>query len=161
LCYALVNIKPILPGHVLVIPFRKVQRITDLTTDEVTDLFTLVQRVQRMLAKTHFGAPGAPGAPEDGSFNVAIQDGKEAGQTVPHAHCHVIPRTKDAEKEGDELYGRLQGEEGNVGGGLWDMERPKHRGKFPKIEDADRIPRSVEDMNKEAEFYREQMELVS
>ena len=35
---------------------------------------------------------------ENGSFNIAIQDGKEAGQTVPHVHCHIIPRVK--EKDG-------------------------------------------------------------
>ncbi|KAH8656151.1 hypothetical protein BGZ60DRAFT_417890, partial [Tricladium varicosporioides] len=54
LCYALVNIKPILPGHVLVIPYRPAQRLTDLTQDELTDMFTTVQKVQRMLAKKLF-----------------------------------------------------------------------------------------------------------
>jgi bis(5'-adenosyl)-triphosphatase len=78
---------------------------------------------------------------------------------VPHVHCHIIPRTKDSD-EGDEIYDRLQGEEGNVGGGLWDQERPKVIGKFRKIEDAERRPRSAEEMNKEAAFYREQMDLV-
>lgn len=57
LCYALVNIKPILPGHVLVIPYRKVQRLTDLTIAEVTDMFTTVQKVQKMLAKEYFRDP--------------------------------------------------------------------------------------------------------
>jgi bis(5'-adenosyl)-triphosphatase len=137
-----------------VIPFRPVQRLTDLTTDEVTDIFTLVQKVQKMLAKNYFD-----GKIEDGSFNIAIQDGKESGQTVPHVHCHIIPRTKDS-TEGDGIYDRLQGEEGNVGGGLWDLERPKPIGKFPRIEDEDRKPRSKEDMNKEAVFFKEQMELV-
>lgn len=96
---------------------------------------------------------------EDGSFNIALQDGKEAGQTVPHVHCHIIPRTKDS-TEGDELYDRLQSEEGNVGGALWDASRPVQVGKFPKIEDVDRKPRSAEDMRKEAAFYKEQMELL-
>jgi bis(5'-adenosyl)-triphosphatase len=113
-----------------------------------------------MLARNYFGPPQTnEGKIKDGSFNIAIQDGKESGQTVPHVHCHVIPRTKDS-KEGDEIYDRLQGEEGNVGGGLWDRERPKQMGKFPRIEDADRKPRSAEDMKKEAAFYREQMLLV-
>ncbi|CAG8949254.1 hypothetical protein HYFRA_00004879 [Hymenoscyphus fraxineus] len=159
LCFALVNIKPILPGHVLVIPYRKVQRLTELTQDEVTDLFSTVQKVQKMLAKKYFGTETLAGKPEDGSFNITIQDGKFAGQTVPHVHCHIIPRTKDS-TEGDGLYDRLQTEEGNVGGGLWDQNRPVPEGKFPRIEDSDRKPRSAEVMNDEAAFYREQMSLL-
>jgi bis(5'-adenosyl)-triphosphatase len=145
---------------VLVIPYRPAQRLTDLTANEVTDLFTTVQKVQRMLALNYFtGSVDTSGKIEDGSFNIAIQDGKESGQTVPHVHCHIIPRTKDS-KEGDGIYDRLQSEEGNVGGGLWDQSRPIQGGKFPKVEDADRKPRSAEDMNKEAAFYRQQMSMV-
>ncbi len=67
LCYALVNIKPILPGHVLVVPYRSVERLTDLTTAEVTDVFTTVQKVQRMLARLYFKSPGSDvGKPENG-----------------------------------------------------------------------------------------------
>jgi bis(5'-adenosyl)-triphosphatase len=159
LCYALVNIKPVLPGHVLVIPYRKAQRLTDLSQDEVTDLFTTVQKVQKMLAKNYFGAENAAGKVEDGSFNITIQDGKWAGQTVAHIHCHIIPRTKGSD-EGDGIYDRLESEEGNVGGGLWDQSRPSQHGKFPRIEDADRKPRSAEDMNKQAALFRDQMALV-
>lgn len=88
--------------------------------NQITDLFTTVQKVQRMLGAKCF--PG--GVLKDGSFNLAIQDGPEAGQTVPHVHCHIIPRLKvedggDGEKDG--IYERLQGEEGNIGGGLWDV----------------------------------------
>ena len=78
---------------------------------------------------------------------------------MPHVHVHIIPRTKESAGEGDGIYDRLQGEEGNVGGALWDR-RPVAMGKFPKIEDVDRKPRSAEDMNKEAGIYREQMGLV-
>jgi bis(5'-adenosyl)-triphosphatase len=156
-----VNIKPILPGHVLVIPHRQCQRLTDLGADEVTDLFTTVQKVQRMLARSCFAASdsNSPGKIEDGSFNIALQDGPDSGQTVRHVHCHIIPRRKYS-NEGDEIYDRLQSEEGNVGGGLWDLSRPKQARKFPKIEEAERKPRSAEEMNREAAFYREQMTLV-
>jgi bis(5'-adenosyl)-triphosphatase len=154
---------------VLVIPYRHVPRLTDLTTAEVTDLFTTVQKVQKMLARHYFkdtsaGSNIEVGDISNGSFNVALQDGRESGQTVPHVHCHIIPRTKDTMSEGDGFYERLQGEEGNVGGGLWDAKmsekRPDTVGKFPKIEDSERIPRSAEDMNKEARFFREQMAFV-
>ncbi|KAF4635887.1 hypothetical protein G7Y89_g2214 [Cudoniella acicularis] len=119
LCYALVNIKPILPGHVLVIPYRQAKRLTDLTSEEISDLFTAVQKVQRMLAV------------------------KASGNN-----------------EGDGIYDRLQSEEGNVGGGLWDQQRPVQDGKFPKIKDEDRKPRSPEDMNEEALVYQKAMALL-
>jgi bis(5'-adenosyl)-triphosphatase len=67
----LVNIKPILPGHVLVIPYRHVQRLTDLTSAEVTDLFTTVQKVQRMLARNYF-----KGVDADSSTVGKIEDGR-------------------------------------------------------------------------------------
>ena len=182
-CYCLVNIKPILPGHVLVIPYRMVPRMTDLSSEEVTDLFTTVQKVQRMMAGVYFTPSFSVSSPPwtknlssasytkqskeeeeqligKGSFNVAIQDGEEAGQTVKHMHCHIIPRIGDEnDLKGDQVYDILQGEDGNVGGGFWDREskRPVQRGKFPKIEDVHRLPRSEEDMNKEAEFYRVRM----
>lgn len=112
-----------------------------------------------MLAALYFENEGKIGKPEDGSFNITIQDGKWAGQTVSHLHCHIIPRTKDS-TEGDEIYDRLQTEEGNVGGGLWDQSRPVQEGIFPRIEDEHRKPRSPEDMRKEADFFREEMALV-
>jgi bis(5'-adenosyl)-triphosphatase len=162
-CYALVNIKPLLPGHVLVVSNRIVPRFTDLSTDEVTDLFTTVKKVQKMLARVYFTDRGTKvnrlGTVEDGAFNIALQDGKTAGQTVEHVHCHIIPRTKDSTGR-DEIYDRMESEEGNVGGGLWDRSRPVQMGKFPKIEDESRKPRSDEEMNKEAAFFREQMALV-
>lgn len=160
--FALVNLKPLLPGHVLVSPLRSVSRLTDLSSEEIGDLFTTVQKVQRMLACNYFSDSntGKGGRPEDGSFNIAVQDGEDAGQSVPHVHCHIIPRLKSNE-EGDQIYDRLASEEGNVGGGFWDRDqRPKPGGHFPKIEDADRKPRSAEEMNEEAGLYRVQMKRI-
>lgn len=113
-----------------------------------------------MLSLNYFKNGDTAGKIEDGSFNVTIQDGKWAGQTVPHVHCHIIPRTKDSD-EGDGIYDRLESEEGNVGGGLWDQSRPTQHGKFPRIEDAERKPRSAEVMNAEAAFFKDQMALVT
>ncbi|KAM3077111.1 Dinucleoside triphosphate hydrolase [Clarireedia jacksonii] len=144
--FCLVNIKPILPGHVLVIPFAPHTRLTSLSAGETSDLFQTVQHVQRMLARQYF----PEGKIEHGSFNVALQDGPESGQTVPHVHVHVIPRTRESVKElgPDGVYERLQGEGGNVGGGLWDRERerevegrPVQRGRFPKVDEEERRPR--------------------
>jgi len=133
-------------------------KATDLSPPELSDIFLTVQKVQHMLASNYF----PNGDLKEGSFNIAIQDGPESGQTVPHFHCHVIPRTKDSAVFGDGVYERLQGEEGNVGGGLWDRaaglgERPVQRGKFPRVDDEERLPRSTEEMNHEAALFREQM----
>lgn len=198
--FALVNIKPLIPGHVLVVPHKPYKRLTDLSAPELTDLFSTVQRVQRMLARYYFTSSSssspssssstsattsssgsksssadeeslktkkkpAPGTPEAGSFNIAIQDGSEAGQTVPHVHVHVIPRVrsrgtaKQGDGPGDAVYELMAAEEGNVGGGFWDrwadeVGRPTPGGRFDRIEDAERKARSLGEMEDEAEVFR-------
>lgn len=125
-----------------------------------------------MLARHYFGcsrqALGASDSrsapsPEDGSFNIALQDGPHAGQTVPHVHVHVLPRIPGATNKNpgptDEIYEQMAQEEGNVGGGLWDRNifmrsRPKPSGHFPRIEDSMRNARSMEDMVAEVAIYR-------
>jgi diadenosine tetraphosphate (Ap4A) HIT family hydrolase len=145
---------------------------------ELTDLFTTTQRVQRMLARKYFSSAKSGGAsgvaqPADGSFNVAIQDGPQAGQTVPHVHVHVIPRPRGengSDPAGveamDAVYKGMASEDGNVGGALWDaakrdamqqkgrIERPMPGGEFPDIEEAMRSSRSMEQMNAEADMFR-------
>ena len=142
--FALVNLKPLLPGHVLVCPLVPHKRLTDLSSSEITDLFSTVQVVQRMLGRYFFDDGNERtqrrqslerGNWNDdrkllqtgGSFNIAVQDGPEAGQTVGHVHVHVIPRirnvsAKDAETPSDELYEWMAEEKGNVGGALWDRD---------------------------------------
>ncbi|PHH90070.1 hypothetical protein CDD83_4609 [Cordyceps sp. RAO-2017] len=149
--FALVNLKPLLPGHVLVCPQAPHRRLTDLSTGEAADLMAAVQLTQRMLARTYWGAE----APGGGSFTVAVQDGPEAGQTVPHVHVHVIPRAKGDMAAADDVYEAMAGEAGNVGGALWDRAtRPAPGGGMPRIEDADRAVRTPEQMRAEAVSYR-------
>lgn len=186
------NIKPLLPGHVLVCPLNPaLKRLTDLSRVQLADLWETVQTVQRMLARAYFGQQqrenGAaadahqqqnrdsnsssrptPPRPEDGSFNVALQDGAEAGQTVAHVHVHVIPRLRSENRASatagmDELYERMAQEPGNVGGHHWDRElgrRPQAGGAFASIEDAMRQTRSLDDMVAEADGYRELLEAM-
>ena len=116
-----------------------------------------------MLAKVYFtdkeAESGAVGKPEDGSFNIGMQDGVWAGQTVPHVHVHIIPRLKNS-PQSDEIHQRMESEEANVGGHLWDRSRPVNRGWFAKPEEPERKNRPEEEMIKEANFYREQMALM-
>ncbi|CVK89512.1 hypothetical protein FPRO06_03987 [Fusarium proliferatum] len=151
--FALVNLKPLIQGHVLVCPHNPHKRLTDLTPTEISDLFTTVQLTQRLLARAYFRTP----EPKAGSFSVAVQDGADAGQTVPHVHVHVVPRTAGDMGSPDTVYVKLAGEEGNVGGALWDKEigtRPKPGGGLRRVDDEDRKARSVEAMAEEAERYK-------
>ncbi|KAJ1651611.1 Dinucleoside triphosphate hydrolase [Dispira simplex] len=97
LSYGLVNLKPIAPGHVLIVPKRLVPRFADLTPDEVSDLFLSTQTIGRVIEKHFLGE----------SLTMAIQDGPAAGQTVPHCHVHVIPRRFRDWANNDDIYAEL------------------------------------------------------
>lgn len=130
-----------LPGHVLVSPRRVTPRLSDLSHAEVTDLFLTVQRVGQVVQRVY----------DASSLNVAIQDGADAGQSVPHLHTHIVPRKKsDLDDRGgsDAIYEMMEGEEGNVGEHL--RENTGDRPKFPKVDDATRKPRSKAEMTEEA-----------
>ena len=72
---------PLAKGHVLVIPKNHHQKIQDMSHEENTDLFTLVYlMISKVDALT-------------GATLVAVHNGKEAGQEVPHVHVHLVPRS--------------------------------------------------------------------
>jgi diadenosine tetraphosphate (Ap4A) HIT family hydrolase len=73
---------PVSPGHTLVIPRRHVADILELSADETADVLRLVGEVIARL-KTERQPDG---------FNVGLNIGRAAGQTVMHAYVHVIPR---------------------------------------------------------------------
>ncbi|MCJ1390006.1 hypothetical protein MMC18_002864 [Xylographa bjoerkii] len=148
LSFAIVNLKPILPGHVLVSPRRVVPRLSDLSHDEVVDLFLTVQKVGRMIERVYKAS----------SLNIAMQDGADAGQSVPHVHTHIIPRkAADLDDRGgsDAIYGMLEGEEGDVGEHF--EERQRKRPQFPKVDESTRNPRSQQEMVEEAEMLAKEM----
>ncbi|KAG2167929.1 hypothetical protein JADG_007668 [Aureobasidium aubasidani] len=150
LSFCLVNLKPLLPGHILVCPLRRVQHIDQLSAPEVTDLFSTVQLASRTLKRVYNAS----------ACNIAIQDGEAAGQSVPHVHAHLIPRRDgdmDAQGGGDKIYEQLEGEEGDVGKHQKEEEGVR-KGKFPKVEDDKRKPRSMEEMEKEARWLAEEMQ---
>ena len=75
---------PISPGHSLVIIKRVVARFQDLTMDEKTRLLTWVDWcVARLECSLE---------PKPDGYNIGLNDGAAAGQTVPQLHVHVIPR---------------------------------------------------------------------
>lgn len=73
---------PVSEGHCLVIPKRHVGSIDELTDVELKDLYTVLHQTKVLLLETYL---------PDG-FNIGINEGEAAGQTVPHLHIHLIPR---------------------------------------------------------------------
>ena len=73
---------PVSPGHALVIPRQHVATLFELPRHDQLALWDLVERVRAQLVKEH--------SPD--GFNIGLNDGLAAGQTVPHVHVHVIPR---------------------------------------------------------------------
>jgi histidine triad (HIT) family protein len=87
-CIAFLDVNPLAEGHVLVIPREHYGSPVDMTPETCAALFSVVPRLGRVLVDV----TGAQG------FNVLLNSGQVAGQVVPHAHCHLIPR-----KHGDGL----------------------------------------------------------
>lgn len=73
---------PISKGHTLIIPKRHIGSFFELQPDEQADLLSLLSRAKGGLDQ-EFAPQG---------FNIGINDGPAAGQTVPHLHIHLIPR---------------------------------------------------------------------
>ena len=79
---------PISPGHTLIIPKRHHGSFFEATDDERYSMLALLDQARRDIT-TELSPDG---------FNIGINDGAAAGQTVPHLHIHLIPRfTGDCE----------------------------------------------------------------
>lgn len=78
---------PVAEGHTLIIPRRPVAMFLELTVEEQARLMTWAAWVER-----HWTAALSP-APD--GFNLGVNDGPPAGQTMPQFHFHVIPRWRD------------------------------------------------------------------
>lgn len=83
-CFAIRDGYPISKGHSLVIPKRHVDSFFDITVEEKEALFVVLD-----VMKNNLDNEFTPDA-----YNIGINDGTEAGQTIPHLHIHLIPRYK-------------------------------------------------------------------
>lgn len=83
LAKAVITNIPIVPGHTLIMPQRCIPTLESLTPEEHTALFTLLTTLKEAQKKA-YNAQG---------FNIAINEGPIAGQSIPHLHIHVLPRT--------------------------------------------------------------------
>ena len=76
---------PVSPGHALIVPRRHVGSWFSTTRPEQCDLNELLE-----IAKSRIELTNSP----DG-YNIGINDGPAAGQTIPHLHIHLIPRYRN------------------------------------------------------------------
>jgi len=82
LFFAIYDTRPVSRGHILIISKRHVESFFDLTDDEGPSLLEMSNTCRRML-EDKFGPTG---------YNIAINNGRSAGQTISHFHLHIIPR---------------------------------------------------------------------
>jgi len=83
LVYAVLNLYPYNPGHLMVVPYRRVSELEDLTDAESAELMAFTQRAIRVIKSV---------SRPDG-FNVGLNLGKSAGGSLAdHLHMHVVPR---------------------------------------------------------------------
>lgn len=73
---------PAAEGHCLVLPRAHVKSLWELSLDDQTEVWDLVAEVRAVLVDRY--------SPD--GFTVGVNDGLAAGQTITHAHVHVIPR---------------------------------------------------------------------
>lgn len=137
--FALVNLRPLVEGHVLVCSTRVTPLLSDLDPDEYIDLWMTVRSVQDALKRQY----------KCHSFNVAVQDGREAGQSVPHVHVHILPRHDGDFERNDDVYDELEN---------WaPRDVPTTKKKLEVPEDDQRVDRTPDEMSAEASIYRSLM----
>lgn len=83
LAFSFLSHMPIVPGHLLICPIRVVESCEELTLEEWKAILGLQKQLCIALREA-FNAEG---------FNFAWNMGEKAGQTVPHFHLHIVPRT--------------------------------------------------------------------
>jgi diadenosine tetraphosphate (Ap4A) HIT family hydrolase len=81
-CALLHDAFPLSPGHCLIVPKRHVSSVFEMDDAERSELFSLVSQAKTLIEASH--------APD--GYNLGMNIGASAGQTIEHAHLHFIPR---------------------------------------------------------------------
>lgn len=82
LCAAFFDTTPLNPGHALVVPTRHEPDFLALSTDEQVAIVIMATELRRSFEQTF----------QPDGFNIGVNIGAMAGQTIDHAHLHLIPR---------------------------------------------------------------------
>jgi diadenosine tetraphosphate (Ap4A) HIT family hydrolase len=80
--FAIRDAYPVSPGHTLVVPKRLVSSTSELTEAELVACFKLIEEVKRDIGDRNHAK----------GFNIGVNEGPIAGQTVQQLHFHLIPR---------------------------------------------------------------------
>ena len=88
---------PVTKLHTLIIPHRHVSNFFDLNKDELKDLSKILKKERQSLLDLD---------KEITAFNIGVNVGKDAGQSIMHCHIHLIPRRK---KDMDNPRGGVRG----------------------------------------------------
>jgi len=83
--FAFLDIKPVNPGHTLVVPKKHFSDLLDADPDTLSKMIMAMQKMARAMVK----ALGLE------AFNIGQNNGRIAGQLVDHLHFHLIPRAAD------------------------------------------------------------------
>lgn len=100
-CVVLQDKYPVTQGHRLIIPKRHTPDYFSLTAQEKADADILLQRLKENIQQEDSSVTG---------FNIGVNNGFDAGQTIFHAHIHLIPRRKgDCEEPTGGVRGVIPG----------------------------------------------------
>lgn len=82
LAFAVLDKFPVNEGHTLVIPKRHFQSSFEASEEEIKAIYSILHEVRELLDIQY----------EPSGYNIGINDGPDAGQTIMHFHVHLIPR---------------------------------------------------------------------
>lgn len=101
---------PVSPGHCLIVPRRHVAEYFQATAEEKAAIWALVDEMKAIIDREF----------EPDGYNVGVNIGEAAGQSVPHIHVHMIPRYK----------GDVENPKGGVRGVIPDRQKYKQKKEF-------------------------------
>src|SRR4051812_6695430 len=83
LALAFMDINPVTPGHLLVVPLKHIANLSDMDEETGAHLFRVAMRLQEAIRRSGIKCEG---------INLFLADGEAAGQEVFHVHLHIFPR---------------------------------------------------------------------
>ncbi|GAW82867.1 histidine triad protein [Plasmodium gonderi] len=154
--YGFVNNKPLLPGHILLTTLKKKARYNDLDIEEIIDINLLSNFMCHVMGVLH----------NTTNFSIAIQDGKDAGQTVEHVHIHIIPRKSSDYQNNDNIYKDMNKLNWGYGrdvictscNNFVKVPSQTHTEETFKLEEFNTTLRSIEEMEKEGRMIKSYIE---
>jgi histidine triad (HIT) family protein len=85
--YAFLDANPLTPGHTLVVPKDPYERLEDMPEDLAGDVFSTAATL----------SPAIEEAVDASATTLAINNGEDAGQEVPHIHLHIVPQFEESD----------------------------------------------------------------